>query len=119
MNFSVAVDFTASNGDPRKPESLHYLGGSSSEAAAGGENAYTTAIRAVGEIIEEYDADRQFPALGFGAKVPPHNAFANHEFFLNLDSGNPFCHGVDGILRVSHGRYMQDHDCILSCNSTV
>ena len=96
MNFSVAVDFTASNGDPRNPDSLHYR-----NPEAGGENAYTAAIRAVGEIIEEYDADRQFPALGFGAKVPPNNVFVNHEFFLNVDSGNPFCNGVEGILRVS------------------
>ena len=38
---------------------------------AGGENQYTTAIRSVGDIIQDYDYDKQFPALGFGARVPP------------------------------------------------
>ena len=55
---------------------------------------------------QEYDDDKMFPGLGFGAKVPPNNNAVNHEFFLNLDpvnpgGGNPFCNGVDGILRVS------------------
>merc|ERR1719474_1027142 len=72
MNFSVAVDFTASNGDPREPGTLHYRG-----SDGVGENAYTHAIRAVGEVVAEYDADQQFPALGFGAKIPPNNVFVN------------------------------------------
>jgi len=99
MNFSVAIDFTSSNGFPSEPESLHYR-----DPARGGENQYTMAIRAVGDIIQEYDDDKMFPGLGFGAKVPPNNNAVNHEFFLNLDpvnpgGGNPFCNGVDGILR--------------------
>ena len=78
MNFSVAIDFTASNGDPRQPQSLHFF-----DAMRGGENQYTTAIRSVGEIIQDYDTDKQFPALGFGAQVPP-TGQVSHEFFLNL-----------------------------------
>ena len=34
-------------------------------------NQYVTSIRAVGEIVQDYDSDQQFPALGFGARVPP------------------------------------------------
>jgi hypothetical protein len=45
MNFSVAVDFTASNGDPRDPRSLHFMDPT-------GQNQYTTAIRSVGDIIQ-------------------------------------------------------------------
>merc|ERR1719410_1588804 len=89
MNFSVAVDFTASNGDPRHPDSLHFTGRQ-------GENQYTTAIRSVGEIIQDYDSDKQFPALGFGARIPP-NGDLSHEFFLNL-SDSPFCQGIEGLL---------------------
>ena len=91
VNFTVAVDFTGSNGHPADPRSLHYLD------PAGQPNQYVTAIRAVGDIIQDYDHDKQFPALGFGAKIPP--AFSvSHEFFLNLSSNSPFCAGVEGIL---------------------
>jgi len=92
MNFSVAIDFTASNGDPRQPQSLHFF-----DAMRGGENQYTTAIRSVGEIIQDYDTDKQFPALGFGAQVPP-TGQVSHEFFLNLRHDSPYCAGVDGLL---------------------
>jgi hypothetical protein len=91
MNFSVAIDFTASNGDPSLSSSLHFRN------PPLGENQYTQAIRAVGSIIEDYDVDKQFPALGFGAKIPPHNE-VSHEFFLNIGSTEPFCQGVSGIL---------------------
>ena len=92
MNFSVAVDFTASNGHPNDQRSLHYMNPMTME------NQYTTAIRSVGEIIQDYDTDKQFPALGFGAKIPPHFE-TSHEFFLNLrQDNNPFCAGVDGLL---------------------
>merc|ERR1719510_2401628 len=92
MNFSVAVDFTASNGDPRGPDSLHYTGNQ-------GENQYTTAIRSVGDIVQDYDSDKQFPALGFGARIPP-DGQVSHEFFLNLSpDNNPFCLGVEGLLQ--------------------
>jgi len=90
MNFSVAIDFTASNGPPSHPQSLHYL-------SPDGANQYTQAIQSVGEIIEPYDTDKQFPALGFGAKVPPHGQ-VSFEFFLNL-AQNPYCNGVQGILQ--------------------
>ena len=46
--FQVGVDFTASNGDPREPTSLHYLNPS-------GPNDYVQALSAVGEICQDYD----------------------------------------------------------------
>ena len=52
----------------------------------------------MGKIIEDYDSDKQFPALGFGAKIPPLNQ-VSHEFFLNLSTqNNPYCSGVEGLL---------------------
>jgi len=42
LHFTVAVDFTASNGDPNHPQSLHYRNPT-------GDNQYALAIRAVGE----------------------------------------------------------------------
>lgn len=34
-------------------------------------NTYAMALKAVGEIIQDYDSDKLFPAYGFGAKLPP------------------------------------------------
>lgn len=44
-------------------------------------NAYGMALKAVGEIIQDYDSDKMFPALGFGAKLPPDGRVC-HEFAL-------------------------------------
>jgi len=91
LNFTVAIDFTGSNGHPSQPSSLHY------NLPAGRPNQYVTAIQAVGSIIQDYDSDKMFPSLGFGAKVPPNNQ-VSHEFFLSLDPSRPFCAGLEGIL---------------------
>jgi len=91
LNFTVAIDFTGSNGRPSDPSSLHYNG------AGGRPNQYVTAIQAVGTIIQDYDSDKMFPSLGFGAKVPPTNQ-VSHEFFLSLDPSRPYCAGLGGIL---------------------
>jgi len=90
LSFTVAVDFTASNGNPQDRRSLHY------NDPTGAPNQYITAIKAVGEIIQDYDSDKLFPALGFGARIPPHGQ-VSHEFFLNLTT-DPYCAGVDGVL---------------------
>jgi hypothetical protein len=90
LEFTVAVDFTASNGNPNYFTSLHY------NDPTGAPNQYVTAIKAVGDIIQDYDSDKMFPALGFGARIPPYNT-VSHEFFLNLTS-DPYCYGMDGVL---------------------
>nr|XP_021403390.1 copine-5 isoform X2 [Lonchura striata domestica] len=90
LNFTVAIDFTASNGNPSQPTSLHYLSPFQL-------NAYSLALRAVGDIIQDYDSDKMFPALGFGAKIPP-DGHVSHEFPLNGDASNPACHGIAGVL---------------------
>ncbi|XP_077983033.1 copine-8-like [Glandiceps talaboti] len=91
MNFTVAVDFTASNGNPSQPTSLHYINPYQP-------NQYINALQAVGEIIQDYDSDKLFPALGFGARIPP-DGRVSHEFFLNGNPSNPFCAGIDGVLQ--------------------
>merc|ERR1719283_736940 len=94
LAFTVAIDFTASNGNPQDPHSLHY------NNPTGAPNQYITAIKAVGDIIQDYDSDKLFPALGFGARIPP-SGQVSHEFFLNLTQ-DPYCSGVDGILAAYH-----------------
>ncbi|NXP16604.1 CPNE2 protein, partial [Scytalopus superciliaris] len=64
LMFTVGIDFTASNGNPQEPSSLHYINPL-------GTNEYLSAIWAVGQIIQDYDSDKMFPALGFGAQLPP------------------------------------------------
>uniref|UniRef100_A0A8D0AR03 Copine-3 n=1 Tax=Sander lucioperca TaxID=283035 RepID=A0A8D0AR03_SANLU len=85
----VGIDFTASNGNPREPSSLHYINPL-------GSNEYLAAILAVGQIIQDYDTDKMFPALGFGAQLPP-DWKVSHEFAINFNPTNPFCSGVEGI----------------------
>nr|XP_054749646.1 copine-3-like [Lytechinus pictus] len=90
INFTVGIDFTGSNGDPNEESSLHFINLESP-------NQYTQAIVSVGEVIQDYDSDKLFPALGFGAKIPP-NGTVSHEFPINFQPNNPFCAGVSGIV---------------------
>uniref|UniRef100_A0A4W3HSB4 Copine-8 n=1 Tax=Callorhinchus milii TaxID=7868 RepID=A0A4W3HSB4_CALMI len=90
INFTVAIDFTASNGHPAQPTSLHYMNPYQL-------NAYAMALKAVGEIIQDYDSDKMFPALGFGAKLPPDGRIS-HEFALNGNPQNPYCQGIEGVM---------------------
>nr|XP_025744963.1 copine-2-like isoform X5 [Callorhinus ursinus] len=48
LMFTVGIDFTASNGNPLDPSSLHYINPM-------GTNEYLSAIWAVGQIIQDYD----------------------------------------------------------------
>lgn len=57
MHFAVAIDFTASNGAPVDPISLHYLDPNKP-------NNYEIALRSVGEIIQHYDSSQMYPAFG-------------------------------------------------------
>lgn len=87
MNQIVFLHFVASNGDPKDYNSLHYL--------SNRPNQYEQALAAVGDIIQDYDSDKMFPALGFGARIPPDGS-VSHEFFLNLTASDPYCAGIEG-----------------------
>ncbi|XP_028288405.1 copine-3-like isoform X2 [Parambassis ranga] len=90
INFTIAIDFTGSNGDPRSSQSLHYIN-------PHGYNEYLAAIWAVGNVIQDYDSDKMFPAFGFGARIPP-TWKVSHEFPINFNPSNPFCAGVEGVV---------------------
>uniref|UniRef100_A0AAY4DEA6 C2 domain-containing protein n=1 Tax=Denticeps clupeoides TaxID=299321 RepID=A0AAY4DEA6_9TELE len=81
-------------GNPSQSTSLHYMNPYQM-------NAYAMALKAVGEIIQDYDSDKMFPALGFGAKLPP-DGRVFHEFPLNGNIENPYCNGIEGILEAYH-----------------
>jgi len=91
LNFIVAIDFTASNGPPVTPDSLHYVDPTGQRL-----NSYASAISAIGHVLEFYDTDKQFPLYGFGGKAP--GAPASHCFALNGNEGAPEVNGVQGIL---------------------
>ncbi|XP_062445487.1 copine-1 isoform X3 [Rhea pennata] len=90
INFTVGIDFTGSNGDPKSPDSLHYI-------SPDGINEYLIAIWSVGSVVQDYDTDKLFPAFGFGAQIPP-NWQVSHEFALNFNPSNPYCQGIQGIV---------------------
>ncbi|EOB02396.1 Copine-1, partial [Anas platyrhynchos] len=90
INFTVGIDFTGSNGDPKSPDSLHYI-------SPDGINEYLIAIWSVGSVVQDYDTDKLFPAFGFGAQVPP-SWQVSHEFALNFNPSNPYCQGIQGIV---------------------
>ncbi|XP_045796526.1 protein BONZAI 3-like isoform X2 [Trifolium pratense] len=95
LNFMVAIDFTASNGNPQKSDSLHYID------VSGRLNSYQKAIMEVGEVIQFYDTDKRFPAWGFGGHI--HGGAVSHCFNLNgargVNSGvNSEVVGVEGIM---------------------
>lgn len=91
INFTIAIDFTGSNGDPRTRESLHYINPE-------GYNEYLKAIWAVGNVIQDYDSNKMFPVFGFGAQIPP-SWQVSHEFPVNFNPSNPFCAGIEGVVQ--------------------
>uniref|UniRef100_A0AAX7VGN2 C2 domain-containing protein n=1 Tax=Astatotilapia calliptera TaxID=8154 RepID=A0AAX7VGN2_ASTCA len=90
INFTIAIDFTGSNGDPGSPQSLHYI-------SPEGYNEYLAAIWSVGNVIQDYDSKKMFPVFGFGAQLPP-SWQVSHEFPVNFNPANPFCSGIEGVV---------------------
>lgn len=82
----MAIDFTGSNGDPRKPGTLHHLDPS------GALNDYQKAIKSIVSILAKYDSDQCFPVLGFGAK---YNGVVQHCFQCGPSQE---ASGVQGVL---------------------
>ncbi|KAG9150859.1 hypothetical protein Leryth_003004 [Lithospermum erythrorhizon] len=88
--FMCLFPITASNGNPRLPDSLHYMD------PTGRPNSYQRAIMQVGEVLQYYDSDKRFPAWGFGAR--PFDSSVSHCFNLNGSSTNCEVEGIHGIM---------------------
>ena len=91
VSLMIAVDFTASNGNPQDSGSLHYLGGE----RMGRQNDYQATIEKVGSILAAYDHDGLVPTFGFGARFP--NGQVSHCFNLN-GQATPDCNGIPEVL---------------------
>jgi Copine/C2 domain len=90
ISLAIAIDFTASNGDPQRRGSLHFLDQHIP-------NEYELAIQAVGSILAQYASDQVFPAYGFGAKLPPLFRGPSHSFTLT-GNDDPSCVEIGGVL---------------------
>lgn len=93
ISLAVAIDFTASNGDPRQPGTPHYFHPPASKEW----NDYEKAIFAVGSILAKYDSDQKFPVWGFGAK---YNNVVHHCFRCGSEIE---VEGVQGIMDAYRG----------------
>jgi hypothetical protein len=98
ISLMVAIDFTASNGDPDSPTSLHYKGAV---------NPYQKAISAVGSIVLQYDTDGKIPAYWFGGKLS-HEVSVRHCY--PLSGADPEVSGMQGLL---------DNYCLALNNTTL
>jgi len=91
ISMVCCIDFTASNGAPTDPSSLHYVD------PRGQPNEYQSAISAVGTILEEYDYDKQFPLYGFGGIISG-TSQVSHCFPMTFDPNHVEVNRVTGIL---------------------
>jgi hypothetical protein len=86
ISLTLAIDYTASNGAPSTPSSLHFMGQN---------NQYEAAIAQVGSIMEPYDQTKMFATFGFGG-IPRHmgsNA-TSHCFPVNGNGMDPRIFGI-------------------------
>lgn len=93
ISLAVAIDFTASNGDPRQEGTPHFFHPPATEAW----NDYEKAIFAVGSILAKFDSDQRFPVWGFGAK---YNNIVRHCFQCGTEVE---VEGVQGIMDAYRG----------------
>lgn len=93
LNLVTAIDFTASNGDPKNSSSLHY--------GANGPTQYQQVLNSIWEVISSYDSDKRIPAFGFGSKPHFPNMNSNvvqHCFPLNGNPQNPEINGFGELM---------------------
>ncbi|CAB3405766.1 unnamed protein product [Caenorhabditis bovis] len=91
LEFSIAIDFTASNGPIRDPRSLHYL-------FKDRPNQYEIAIKACLAICQYYNYSKTFDVYGFGARLP-HERTVSSLFNLNYLEKSPSVTGIRGVAR--------------------
>ena len=90
INLSIAIDYTASNGNYTSPQSLHYIGTNEM-------NAYELAIKYCGDILAYYDYDQLFPVYGYGGKLQGEQQ-VNHCFPINLNPSQPEINTINNVL---------------------
>jgi len=89
ITLQIAIDFTSSNKEPTKPDSLHTLNLSN--------NKYVKAIRSCGSNLKNYTSDQLFPVYGFGG-IPKHTGMVSHCFPLNNSKKDASVQGLDEVI---------------------
>uniref|UniRef100_A0A8C7YDN1 Copine VII n=1 Tax=Oryzias sinensis TaxID=183150 RepID=A0A8C7YDN1_9TELE len=89
IHFTVAIDFTASNGDPRNSCSLHYINPYQP-------NEYLKALIAVGEICQDYDRCVNLLFLRKGSVEPA--GTVSHDFAINFNPEDDECEEIQGVV---------------------
>ena len=109
LRVTVAIDFTASNGDPRKESSLHHFNPkrisvtNTTDGTLGvmeDMNDYEKAIFSICNALAEFDSDQKFPVKGFGARLSK-GSEVSHSFPCGSGDDNEV-DGVMGILEAYH-----------------
>lgn len=110
ISIHFAIDFTLSNGEINHQNSYHSIIPSN--------NHYLAVMRAVGEIVQHFDDDKQIPLYGFGGMFP----FGKDEsqvcdcFALN---GNIFAPHVSGMLGADYVYRQAIRKCRMSGPTNV
>ena len=98
INLAVAIDFTASNGDPTTRKSLHRVGHPGEPL-----NCYEKAITSVGQVLEPYSKSKQFGVYGFGAKIrQPDGSYGATQHCFPIYGGESIVDGTAGIIQAYH-----------------
>lgn len=87
VDVRFAIDFTGSNGDPKRPDSLHHY------VHGGGYNQYMTVMERIASIVLPLDSDGMVRLSGFGGLVENCLSF----FFPLAANGNFEVRGIDGM----------------------
>ncbi|CAM9580353.1 unnamed protein product [Ectocarpus sp. 12 AP-2014] len=93
IGFTVAIDYTASNGHPSRRGTLHYH-----DPTGRTSNEYAQAIQSVGGVLEYFDDDRRFPVYGFGGRPKKASRKASHCFAVNNNEKDAEVEGIAGVL---------------------
>ena len=97
---SVAIDYTASNGNPSVHSSLHHYDPDGKDCKP---NMYETAMRNVGNIMENYAFQQKFAGFGFGGI--PDASFnlgsdqVSHCFCINKNAKDPMIDGLENLIK--------------------
>jgi len=103
----MAIDYTASNGNPSTTTSLHHV-------EAGKLNEYEQTVKAVGEVLEKYTKRREVPLFGYGA-LRPNDHQVSHCFALSGNDKEANANGVEGVLEM----YRESLDHVVLKGPTV